>query len=64
MCLSTAYKNTKSPDAVMAKNITSIEFEGAEIVLIDLMGAEFRVEGSLKLVDLVNGTVIIETEVA
>jgi len=64
MCLSTAYKNVKSPDAVMAKNITSIGFEGAELILTDLMGEEFRIPGSLKLVDLVNGTVIINTEVA
>lgn len=64
MCLSTAYKDKKLPENVMAKNVTSINFEGAEIVLRDLMETETRVVGSLELVDLVNGIVIINTEVA
>jgi predicted RNA-binding protein len=46
----------------MAKNITSITFDGDEIILTDLMDEEIRVYGRLKLVDLVNGMVIIDTE--
>jgi predicted RNA-binding protein len=62
MCLSTAYSRVKSPETVMAKNITSITFDGDEIILTDLMDEEIRVYGRLKLVDLVNGMVIIDTE--
>ena len=64
MCLSTAYKGEKSPENVMAKNVTTINFDGAEIILTDLMDAETRIVGTLELVDLVNGIVIINTEVA
>ena len=64
MCLSTAYDRTKSPENVMAKNITTIAFDGDAIILTDLMEAETRVVGKLVLLDLVNGTVIIDTEVA
>ncbi|MDR0905574.1 MAG: CooT family nickel-binding protein [Oscillospiraceae bacterium] len=62
MCLSTAYARVKSPETIMAKNITSITFDGDEIILTDLMDEEIRVYGRLKLVDLVNGMVIIDTE--
>ena len=61
MCLSTAYANSRSAETVMAKNVTQIGFDGSQIVLTDLMGAEVRVTGSLSLVDLVNGVVIIST---
>ncbi|MDR0446042.1 MAG: CooT family nickel-binding protein [Oscillospiraceae bacterium] len=61
MCLSTAYSRVKSPDTIMAKNITQITFDGDEIILTDLMDEELRVSGKLSLVDLVNGLVIIDT---
>jgi predicted RNA-binding protein len=62
MCLSTAYARVKSPETVMAKNITSVTFDGDDIILTDLMDEEIRVEGKLILVDLVNGMVIIDTD--
>jgi predicted RNA-binding protein len=62
MCLSTAYSRVKSPETIMAKNITKITFEDDEIVLTDLMDEELRVPGRLSLVDLVNGLVIIDAE--
>jgi predicted RNA-binding protein len=62
MCLSTAYSKVKSPDAIMARNVTKITFDGDEIILTDLMDEEFRVAGRLTLVDLVNGLVIIDAE--
>lgn len=61
MCLSTAYANLRSAETVMAKNVTQIEFDGDDIILTDLMGAEVRVKGALTLVDLINGVVIIDT---
>ncbi len=62
MCLSTAYANTKSADSVMAKNVTAITFDRGDIILTDLMGAETRVEGHISIVDLVGGTVVIDTD--
>ncbi|NLB28720.1 MAG: CooT family nickel-binding protein [Clostridiales bacterium] len=62
MCLSTAYANIRSAETVMAKNVTQLGFDGGDIILTDLMGAEVRVTGTLSFVDLVNGVVIISTE--
>ncbi|MDR2420844.1 MAG: CooT family nickel-binding protein [Oscillospiraceae bacterium] len=62
MCLSTAYSSVKSPETIMARNVTKITFDGDEIILTDLMDEELRVTGRLALVDLVNGTVIIGAE--
>jgi Predicted RNA-binding protein. len=62
MCLSTAYADTKAPENVMARNVTTITFDGDEIILKDLMETETRIVGKLVLVDLVNGTVIIDTD--
>ncbi|MDR2502108.1 MAG: CooT family nickel-binding protein [Oscillospiraceae bacterium] len=62
MCLSTAYKNTKAPEHIMARNVTQLTLEGGCVVLLDLMENEIRVPGSLKLVDLVGGIVIIESD--
>jgi len=62
MCLSTAYKNVKSPETLLAKNITAITVEDGEVVLVDLMDNEIRVEGRLLRADLINGYVLIEAE--
>ncbi|MDR0915709.1 MAG: CooT family nickel-binding protein [Oscillospiraceae bacterium] len=62
MCLSTAYRDSKNADNIIAKNITRITFDGDDVVLTDLMDDDFRVTGTLKLADLVNGYVIIDTE--
>ncbi|MDR3209692.1 MAG: CooT family nickel-binding protein [Oscillospiraceae bacterium] len=62
MCLSTAYANVRTPEAIMAKNITQITFDGEDVILTDLMDNELRVTGRLRLVDLVNGFVILDTD--
>jgi predicted RNA-binding protein len=61
MCLSTAYSNVRDPETVMAKNVTQITFDGDDIMLVDLMDNEIRVPGKLKMVDLINAYVIIDT---
>ncbi len=59
MCLATAFVNRGGEDTILAKNISNIRVEGANVVMTDILGEEFSVEGSLLAADLVNGVVKI-----
>ena len=60
MCLSTVYKNTMTPDAVVMKNVMTIECRDGVIYLTDLMERQVAVEGTLEKASLVDGYVIIK----
>lgn len=60
MCLSTAYKNRKDEDAVIARYVSKIDVKGDAVILTDVMGTETEVPGSLRFIDLTGGTVIIQ----
>ncbi|MBO7738970.1 MAG: CooT family nickel-binding protein [Oscillospiraceae bacterium] len=60
MCLATAMVNKSGTETVLAKNISKISIEGENIVMIDILGEEFVVEGTLISADLVNGVVKIQ----
>lgn len=60
MCLATAMVNKSGTETVLAKNISRISIEGANIVMVDILGEEFTVEGTLISADLVNGVVKIQ----
>ena len=59
MCLSTAYKNSKDEDAVIARYVSKIDVKGDLVVLTAVMGTETEVPGTLSFIDLTGGTVII-----
>ena len=59
MCLATALVNRGGEDTVLAKNISNIRIDGANVVMTDILGEEFSVEGTLLAADLVNGVVKI-----
>ena len=59
MCLSTVYRNQKTDDAVIMKNVMSIECKDGCILLTDLMDRQVTVEGELVSANLVDGFVII-----
>lgn len=61
MCLSTVYKNSKTPEAIMMKNVMRISVEDGTIILTDLMDRQMAVEGDLQEANLVDGFVIIRT---
>ena len=46
MCLSTVYKNTMTPDAVVLSNVMKIECKDGVIVLTDLMERQVAIEGT------------------
>ena len=60
MCLATVYKKAKETEEVVLKNTTKIYVEGNQVRLIDIMGAEVIVEGSISFVDLTGGVVKLD----
>jgi predicted RNA-binding protein len=60
MCLSTAYKNNKDEDAVIARYVSKIDVKDSSVILTDVMGTETEVPGTLSFIDLTGGTVIIK----
>lgn len=63
MCLSTAYRNAKTPEAIFMKNVMEIQIKDGVILLTDLLGNETAVEGTLQEANLVEGFVLIQEEV-
>ena len=59
MCLSTVYKNTLAPEAIMMKNVMRIECKDGCVILTDLMERQVAVEGTLERANLVDGIAII-----
>ena len=57
MCLATVYKTVKDTEEVVLKNVSRIYVEDGSVRLVDIMGAETVVEGSISFVDLVNSIV-------
>ena len=60
MCLSTVYKNTMAPEAVVMRNVMRIECKDGCVILTDLMDRQVAVEGRLIEANLVDGFVIVE----
>ncbi len=63
MCLSTVYKGSRDPQAVVMKNVQKITFQDGVILLTDLMERTCAVEGRLVEANLVDGYVILEEAV-
>lgn len=61
MCLSTVYKNEKTPDNVVLGNVMLIQCENGKVTLTDIMGREAIVEGEILSADLTGGTVVLKT---
>ncbi len=63
MCLSTVYKNKMTPEAVLMKNVMSIECRDGVVILTDLMERQMAIEGTLEKANLVDGYVIVRESV-
>ena len=59
MCLSTAYKEKKSPDAVIMDNVMLVKNEDGRLTFIDLIGRQTTVSGILQRVDLNDNYMIV-----
>lgn len=62
MCLSTVYKNEKTPENVVLGNVMMITCDNGTITLTDIMGREAVVEGEILSADLTGGTVVLKTK--
>ena len=60
MCLSTVYKNEKTPESVVMRNVMSIECKDGMVILTDLMERQMAIEGTLERANLVDGFVIVK----
>ena len=63
MCLSTVYKNTKTPEAIVMKNVMSLECRDGLVILTDLMERQVAIEGTLESANLVDGYVIVKEHI-
>lgn len=61
MCLSTAYKNAKTEDTVIMRNVMHIECHDGCVILTDLMERSISIEGQLVSANLVDGYVIVQS---
>ena len=64
MCLSTVYKNTKTPEAIVMKNVMQIQCKDGMVILTDLMDRTCAIEGTLEMANLVDGFVIVKEAVS
>lgn len=64
MCLSTVYKNTLTPEAIMMKNVMRIECKDGCVILTDLMERQVAIEGTLEMANLVDGIAIVKETIA
>ena len=60
MCLSTVYKNTLTPEAIMMRNVMRIECKDGCVILTDLMERQVVIEGTLEMANLVDGIAIVK----
>ena len=64
MCLSTAYKNEKSDDTILATYVAQINVEPGKVLLSDIIGRVTEIAGTISFIDLEGGTVVIKADVA
>ena len=60
MCLSTVYKNEKTPQNMVMSNVQRIDVQDGQLLLTDLLDREMVVVGKLLSVDLVGGVAIVQ----
>lgn len=60
MCLSTVYKNEKTEDGVIMRNVMEIRCDETSVTLTDLMERTVTVEGKILSANLVEGYVIVQ----
>ena len=60
MCLSTVYKNTRTEENVVLRNVMQIDCKDGCIILTDLMERTVAIEGTLESAHLVDGYVVIK----
>jgi len=60
MCLSTVYKNTRTEENVILKNVMRIDCKDGYVICTDLMERTVAIEGVLESANLVDGYVVVK----
>ena len=60
MCLSTVYKNTKTEENIVMRNVMAITCEEDTVILTDLMERTVAIQGKLVSANLVDGFVVVQ----
>ena len=60
MCLSTVYRNKLAPEAIILKNVMTIECKDGLVILTDLMERQVVIEGTLERANLVDGVAVVK----
>ena len=60
MCLSTVYKNTKTEENIVMRNVMAITCEEDIVILTDLMERTVAIQGKLVSANLVDGFVVVQ----
>ena len=60
MCLSTVYRNQLVPEAIIMKNVMTIECKDGCVILTDLMERQVAIEGTLEMANLVDGVAVVK----
>ena len=63
MCLSTVYKNSRTEENIVLKNVMQIECKDGCVILTDLMERSVAIEGTLESANLVDGYVVVRESV-
>ena len=63
MCLSTVYKNSRTEENVVLRNVMQIECKDGCVILTDLMERTVAIEGTLERANLVDGYVVVKEAV-
>lgn len=60
MCLSTVYKNEKTPEAIVMRNVMRLECKDGCVIVTDLMERQVAIEGILQEANLVDGVIVVK----
>ncbi len=63
MCLSTVYKNSRTEENVVLKNVMRIDCKDGCVILTDLMERTVVIEGALESANLVEGFVVVKENI-
>lgn len=63
MCLSTVYKNSRTEENIVLRNVMQIDCKDGCVILTDLMERTVAIEGTLESANLVDGYVVVKEAV-
>jgi len=64
MCLSTVYKNSRTEENVVLRNVMRIDCKDGCVILTDLMERTVAIEGTLESANLVDGYVVVKEKIS